>query len=534
MSEWHEFKGGVYKAKDDLYKEFNERRQRILNLGDPKVLEKRRKAGQLNARERLDYLFDEGRYTEIGMHIKNRTVHFGMDKASVPAEGVVTALGKVNGRWVVAFSEDFSSMAGSFGEYHGKKEAWAIQFAMEKGWPIISINDSGGARLQEGMDTLEAYGWLFRAQDLASGVIPQIALLLGPCLGGQAYHPIMQDFLIQSRNAGFMGIAGPAFVKTQLGEEISLEELSGWQAHAVKSGQTHIVAENDKDAIDRSKELLAFFPANNREKPPRIETKDAPERTSEELDYLLPDEPFKPFDMKKVIKAVVDDGYFVETLGYYARNLITGFARFNGRSVGIVANQPMWAAGTLDVDSADKGARFIRFCDLFNIPLVTFVDCPGYMIGSRSDWAGILRHGAKMLYAWSDATVPLISIILRKSYAGAHYGMLDKAIGADFVFAWPTARVTIVGADTAASVIFARQISEAENPADVRSKRIREYSEIYENPYVGAERGYTDDIIMPHDTRKYINNALDVLEHKFVTPGTCPWKVWRKYSNINL
>ena len=534
MAEWHKYPGGVYKLKQDLYQELEERRQKVLQMGEPRVLEERRKAGQLLARERLDYLFDPGTFTEIGMHIKHRTIHFGMDKRWVPAEGVITGFGKVNGRWVVAFSEDYSAMAGTFGEYHGKKEVYAIQFAMEKGWPIIGINDSGGARLQEGMDTLEAYGWLFRAQDLASGVVPQISLLLGPCLGGQAYHPIMQDFLIQTRHTGFMGIAGPAFVKTQTGEEIGLQELSGWKAHAVKSGQTHVVAEDDKDAIDKAKELLSFFPPSNREKPPCMETKDPPERTVEELDDIIPDEPFKPFDMKKVITAVVDDGNFFETLGLYAKNMITGFARFNGRPVGIVANQPTWAAGMLDIDSSDKGARFIRFCDLFNIPLVTLVDCPGYVIGSQADWAGILRHGAKMLFAWTDATVPLISIIARKSYAGAHYGMLDKSIGADFVFAWPTARVTIVGAETAASVIFAREIREAEKPEEVRAKRIEEYSEIYENPYVGAERGYIDDVIMPHDTRKYINRALDLLESKFVTPGTCPWKNWRKYSNINL
>ncbi|MFC1935345.1 acyl-CoA carboxylase subunit beta [Chloroflexota bacterium] len=534
MSEWHEYPGGGYKSKEDLYRELKERRERILQMGDPRVLERRRQAGQMNARERLEYLFDGGQYTEIGMHVRNRTVLFGMAEAWVPAEGVVTAFGKVNGRWVVSFSEDFSAMAGTFGEYHGRKELRAIEFAMEKGWPFIGMNDSGGARLQEGMDTLEAYGWLFRAQDLASGVIPQIALMLGPCLGGQAYHPIMQDFVIQARETGFMGIAGPTFVKTQVGEEISLEELSGWRAHAVKSGQTHIVAEDDRDAIDKAKELLALFPSNNREKPPRTRTEDPPERLVPDLDDMLPDEPFEPFDMKEVIKAVVDDGYFIESLGLHARNLITGFARFNGRPVGIVANQPMWAAGTLDIDTADKGARFIRFCDLFNIPLVTFVDSPGYMIGSRSDWAGILRHGAKLLFAWSDATVPLISIIVRKSYAGAHFGVLDKAIGADFVFAWPTARVSIVGANTAASVIFAREIREAENPKEVRAERIRQYSQTYENPYVAAERGYVDDVIMPHDTRKYINTALDLLENKFVTPGTCPWKVWRKYSNINL
>ena len=534
MSEWHSFPGGFYKKKEDLYKELEERRKKILKMGSPKILERRKQAGQLNARERLEYLFDGGEYTEIGMHIKNRTVHFGMDKAEIAAEGVITAFGKVNGRNVVSFSEDFSSMAGTFGEYHGKKETYAIQFAMEKGMPVIGLNDSGGARLQEGMDTLESYGWLFRTQDLASGVVPQIAVLLGPCLGGQAYHPIMQDFIIQTRETGFMGIAGPTFVKTAIGEDISLQELSGWQSHAVKSGQTHLVAEDDKDAIDMARELLDFFPSSNREKPPQIGTDDAPERIVMELDDVLPDEPFKPFDMRKIIDAVVDDGYFFETLGLHARHLITGFARFNGRTVGIVANQPTVAAGMLDINSADKGARFIRFCDLFNIPLVTFVDCPGFVIGSHSDWSGILRHGAKMLFAWSDATVPLISIMVRKSYAGAHYGMLDKSIGADFVFAWPTARVTIVGAATAASVIFAKEIKNAKNPKETREERMKEFSEIYENPYVAAERGYIDDVIMPHDTRKYVNRALDLLENKKVEPGTCPWKIWRKYSNINL
>ncbi len=511
-----------------LIEEYKQKREKILQMAAPEAIERRHKGGQWTARERVEYLFDPGTFTEIGLFVKHRTTAFGLDKREIPAEGVITGFGKVNGRYVVVATEDYMAMAGTFGEYHGRKFTRAIDFAKEQGWPFVGMNDSGGARLQEGMDTLEAYGWLFRSQILASGIVPQIALLMGPCLGGQAYHPIMQDFLIQTRDTGFMGIAGPAFVKTQLGEEITLEELSGWKAHAVKSGQTHVVAENDKDAIDKCKIFLSFFPSNNREKPPRIETKDDPERIVPELDTILPDQPTQPYDMKEVITAIVDDGYFFETLGLYARSVITGFARFNGRPVGIWANQPMWAAGTIDIDAADKGARFIRFCDLFNIPVLTLQDCPGYMIGSEQDWKGILRHGAKLLFAWADATVPLISIILRKSYAGAHYGMLDKGIGGDFVFAWPTARVTIVGADTAASVIFAREIREAENPEEVRAKRVKEYSELYENPYRGAERGYIDDIIMPSDTRKLINRALDVLENKTVA------RPWRKYSNINL
>ncbi len=513
---------------EKLIKEYKQKREKIKEMGGAEAIEKRHKGGQWTARERIEYFFDPSTFTEIGLFVKHRTTAFGLDKREIPAEGVVTGFGKVNGRYVVVAAEDFMAMAGTFGEYHGRKFARAMDFAKEQGWPFVGMNDSGGARLQEGMDTLECYGWLFRSQILASGIIPQVALLMGPCLGGQAYHPIMQDFLIQTRDTGFMGIAGPAFVETQLGEKITLEELSGWKAHAVKSGQTHIVAKDDKEALDKAKELLAFFPSNNKERPPRIETKDDPERTVPELDTVIPDQPTQPYDMKKVITAIVDDGYFFETLGLHARSVITGLARFNGRPVGIWANQPMWAAGTIDVDAADKGARFVRFCDLFNIPVITLQDSPGYMIGPDQDWKGILRHGAKLLFAWADATIPLISIILRKSYAGAHYGMLDKAIGGDFVFAWPTARVTIVGADTAASVIFAREIREAENPEEVRAKRIKEYSELYENPYHGAARGYIDDIIMPSDTRKFINRALDALENKTVA------RPWRKYSNINL
>ncbi|MFC2066451.1 acyl-CoA carboxylase subunit beta [Chloroflexota bacterium] len=519
---------------EELIEQLKQKREKILAMGGPEAIEKRHKKGQWTARERIEYFFDPGTFSEIGMFVKHRTVHFDMDKKEIPAEGVVTGYGLVNGRPVVAFAEDFMAMAGTFGEYHGLKEIRAVNFAKEMGWPLVGMNDSGGARLQEGMDTLEMYGHLFRAQIQASGIVPQIALLMGPCLGGQAYHPIMQDFLIQCKDTGFMGIAGPAFVKTQLGEEITLEELSGWKAHAVKSGQTHIVADDDKDCLDRCKELLTFFPSNNMEMPPCIACSDDPDRECPELNTVIPDRPNQPYDMYKVINAIVDNGYFFETMGLHAKTVITGFARFNGRPVGIWANQPMWASGTIDINAADKGARFARFCDLYNIPVVTLGDCPGYMIGSEQDWKGILRHGAKLLFAWADATTPLISVILRKSYAGAHYGMLDKGIGADLVFAWPTARVTIVGAETAASVIFAREIKESENPKETRANRIKEYDEIYENPYFAAGRGYIDDVIMPSDTRKVINRSLDILADKNKDNKAFNARPWRKYSNINL
>ncbi|MCD6567539.1 MAG: acyl-CoA carboxylase subunit beta [Dehalococcoidia bacterium] len=512
--------------------EWQKRREHILAQGGEKAIEKRHAKGQMSARERLEYFFDPGTFSEIGMWVRNRTTAFGLDKADIPAEGIVTGFGKVNGRDVVAGAEDFTSMMGTFGEYHGKKLSTAIDFAKDKGWPFVTLNDSAGARLQEGMDTLESYGWTFHSQIQASGIIPQISLLMGPCLGGQAYHPVMMDFVIQTRETGFMGIAGPAFVKTQTGEKISLEELSGWRSHAVKSGQTHIVAEDDKDCLDKCKELLSFFPSNNKERPPRIECSDDPEREIPEFDTLIPDEPTKPYNMYPLIKKVVDNGHFVEIFKDYAKSAICGFARMNGRPVGIVSNQPLVMAGVLDINACDKLARFIRFCDLFNIPLVSLTDCPAYMIGSQQDWNGILRHGAKLLYSWADASVPMIGIMIRKSFAGAHYGMLDKSIGADFIYAWPTARVTIVGADTAASIIFAREIRESENPKETQAARIKEFSEMYESPYQAAQRGYIDDIIWPHDTRKLINRSLDVLDKKWERDFFA--RPWRKYSNINL
>ncbi len=516
------------KGYQAIYEEYQEKRNKIMAMGGEQAVQKQLKSGKMSARERIEYFFDPGTFTEIGLFIKNRTTAFGMDRREVPAEGVIVGFGKVNGRYVMAAAEDYTTMAGTFGEYHGKKFAQAIDMAKEKGIPFVGMNDSGGARLQEGMDTLQCYAWLFRSQILASGIIPQIALMMGPCLGGQAYHPIMQDFVFQNRKTGFMGIAGPAFVKTQTGEDITLEKLCGVDAHAFKTGQTHLITEDDRDSLDKAKELLQFLPFNNKEKPPLVETDDDPDRVVTELDELVPERPSKPFDMHEVINRIVDNGYFFKIFKDFAKNVIIGFARFGGRSTGIVASQPSWLAGAIDCDAADKVARFVRFCDLFNIPLVNLHDTPGYWIGSKEEWKGILRHGAKMLYAYIDATVPKVSVIIRKSFAGAYLGMCCKDTGADFMYAWPNARVTIVGADTSASVIFAREIRDADNPEEVKTRRIEEYHKMYENPYRGAERGYIDDVIMPRDTRKIINRSLDLLENKSET------RPWRKYSNINL
>ncbi len=511
-----------------IYEELARKREQIKAMGGEKAVAGQKKAGKWTARERIEYFFDSGTFTEIGMFVKHRITAFGMADKDVPAEGVVVGYGKVNGRMVMAAAEDYTAMAGTFGEYHGKKFAQAIDMAKEMGIPFVGMNDSGGARLQEGMDTLEAYAWLFRSQNLASGIIPQIALLMGPCLGGQAYHPVMQDFVFQCRKTGFMGIAGPAFVKTQLGIDIDLETLCGIEAHAVKSGCTHVVVEDDRDCLDKTKELLAFLPQNNGEKPARIDTGDAAGRPVPELDGLVPEHSLMPYDMHEIIHRIVDSGYFFEIMPDFAKNVIIGFARFSGRVTGVVASQPNWMGGVIDCNAADKVARFVRFCDLFNIPLVNIHDTPAFMIGPFEEWKGILRHGAKMLYAYIDATVPKVTVIIRKSFAGAYLGMCCKDTGADMVFAWPEATVTIVGAETAASVIFAKEIKSAGNPEEVKAKRIQEYRDLYENPYRAAERGYIDEVIMPHETRQRICAALDLLENKSVA------RPWRKYSNINL
>jgi acetyl-CoA carboxylase carboxyltransferase component len=511
-----------------VLEQYKKRREKIKQMGGPKAVEEQHKRGSLTARERIEYFFDPGTFTEIGLYVTHRTTAFGLDKKDIPAEGVIVGFGKVNGRLVVTAAEDYTTMAGTFGEYHGKKFSEAIDLAKNMGVPFVGMNDSGGARLQEGMDTLQCYAWLFRSQILASGIIPQIALIMGPCLGGQAYHPVMQDFLFQCKGSGRMGIAGPAFVKTQTGEDIDLDTLCGIEAHAVKSGETHVVCEDDKDCLDKTKELLSFLPSSNKEKPQIVKTDDDSERIITDLDTIVPEEPYIAYDMHDVITRIIDNGHFFEIHKEFAQNVIVGFARFGGRSAGIVASQPMVAAGALDCDAADKVARFIRFCDLFNIPLINLHDVPGYWIGSGEEWKGILRHGAKMIYSYIDATVPKITVVVRKSFAGAYTGMCCKDTGADFMFAWPIARICIVGAETAASIIFAREIKEAEDPKAMKAKRIAEYRELFENPYCAAERGFVDDVILPGETRKHIIRALELLENKTVV------RPWRKYSNINL
>ena len=513
---------------DTIYTEYHRKREQLKKMGGEKAIEKQHKSLKLTARERLEYFFDGGVFTEKGLYVQHRATKFGMSERNIAADALIVGFGMVEGRNVIAVAEDFTSMAGTFGEYHGKKFCEAVRMAKELGVPFIGLNDSGGARLQEGIDTLQSYTWLFKEQVLASGIIPQIGIIMGPCLGGQAYHPVMQDFVIQCKDTGFMGIASPAFVNAQLGQKISLEDLCGVRAQAKKSGCTHVIAENDKAALDTAKRILSFIPSNNKETPPRLKITDDSEREDVDLDTLLPVEHFKVFDMHQVIHRIVDNGDFMEIHKEFAKNILVGFARFGGRPAGIIANQPRQKAGVLDCDAADKAARFVRFCDLFNIPLINLHDTPGYLIGPKQEWKGILRHGAKMLYSFIEATVPKITIILRKSYAGAYGGMCSKGTGADFVYAWPNARISIVGGTTAASVIFAKEIQKSDNPEKTLKQRISEYENKFENPYEAAKRGYVDDVIMPRDTRKIINRSLDLLAKKHVV------RPQRKYSNITL
>ncbi|MFC1929430.1 acyl-CoA carboxylase subunit beta [Chloroflexota bacterium] len=508
--------------------EMQKKRERILQMGSPKVLEERHQRGQMSARERIDYFFDPGTFTEIGLWVKPRSTDFGMDKREVPAEGVITGFGKVNGRNVVAVSQDFTTMGGSAGEYHCLKYAKAIDFAKMQGMPFVSMIDSGGLRFQEGMDAMHVYGVMFRAQCLVSGIVPTLALLMGPCLGGHGYLPVMHDFVFQVKGTGYLGIAGPAVVKAEIGEEVSIEDLASWRVHAYKSGQTHIVAENDKDCLDKVKDLLSYLPSSNKEKPPRLETGDDPDKVIPELDTILPDRQEQPWNMLNLIEKIADNGRFYEIHKYFAGNIITGFSRFGGRPAGIVAGQPMVKGGVIDVDAADKASRFIRFCDLFNIPLIALMDAPAMMVGTDQEYKGILRHGVKMVYSWTNASVSLIAMIVRKSNGGSYHGMLHQGVGADFVFAWPTATMYGGTSAAAASIICAKEIRESPDPEATRIEKIQEFKELWENPYRAAERGYVDDIIMPHDTRKMLIRALDILENKTVA------RPWKKYYNITM
>lgn len=484
---------------------------KIKAMGGAKAVEKQHQSGKLTARERLDLFFDPGTFRETDLFVTHRCTLFGLDKMDIPADGVITGYGRVNGRPVFAFAQDFTSRAGTLGEMHSKKICKVMDLALKAGVPFVGFNDSGGARIQEGVDSLTGYGQIFYRNAIASGVIPQISAIMGPCAGGAVYSPAMTDFVFMVDKTSYMFITGPDVIKSVTGEVITQEDLGGALAHNSKSGVAHFLAGSDAEAIEQIKKLLSFLPNNNMEDPPIASCSDPANREDAALDSIIPDNPNLGYDMKDVIRAIVDDGDFFEPHALYAQNIVVGFARLNGRPIGIIANQPLVLAGCLDVNASDKATRFIRFCDAFNIPLLTIADVPGYLPGSDQEWNGIIRHGAKLLWCYSEATVPKITLITRKDYGGSYLAMCSRDLGADMVLAWPTAEIAVMGAEGAANIIFRREIQEAADPKAKREEKIAEYKDLLYNPYIAASRGYIDQVIRPRETRPRLIEALEVL-----------------------
>lgn len=495
--------------------------------GGEKRIEALHAKKRLTARERIEYLLDEGSFEEIGMLVTHRTTDFGMEKEIIYGDGVVTGYGTINGRAIYIFAQDFTVFGGSLSETHAEKICKVMDMALKNGVPMIGLNDSGGARIQEGVRSLGGYADIFYRNVQASGVIPQISAIMGPCAGGAVYSPAMTDFTMMVENNSYMFVTGPNVVKTVTNEEVTSEELGGASTHSTKSGVAHITSENGIECLEDIKRLLSYVPQNNRETTPRIpfELKD---EIREQLSNIVPDSANKPYDMHDVIKGIIDEDSFFEIHKNFAENIIVGFARLGGRSIGIVANQPMFLAGCLDVNSSIKAARFVRFCDCFNIPLLVLEDVPGFLPGTDQEWNGIITHGAKLLYAFSEATVPRITVITRKAYGGAYDVMNSKHIGADMNFAWPSAEIAVMGAKGASEIIFKKEISEAADPAAKLLEKEQEYADLFANPYTAAQRGFIDEVILPKDTRKKLIKAYSMLENKQVlTPP-------RKHGNIPL
>ena len=498
----------------DRIQELKQKEQQIMGMGGEKALEKRREKGVLNARQRLDILFDEGTFRELDMFVTHRCTNFGMENIEVPADGVVTGHGKVEGRIVFAYAQDFTARAGSLGEMQAKKICKVMDMALKSGAPIIGMNDSGGARIQEGIDALSGYGEIFFRNSAASGVIPQISAIMGPTAGGAVYSPAMTDFIFMVKESSYMFITGPNVIKAVTGEEITFEDLGGAMTHNEKSGVAQFACESDEDAIVQMRKLLSYLPSNNMEDPPYLPSTDDPNRMDESLDSIIPDNPNRGYDIKDVITSIVDDGEYFEPHQYYAKNMVICFARLNGRPIGIIANQPNHLAGCLDIDASDKATRFIRFCDAFNIPMLTIADVPGYLPGSNQEWGGIIRHGAKLLWCYSEATVPKLLLVVRKDYGGSYLAMCSKHLGADMAFAWPSAQIAVMGAEGAANIIHAREIKAADDSVAKRKEKIEEYNEKFSNPYCAAARGYVDAVIQPSETRPRLIDALEAMATK--------------------
>ena len=499
--------------------------------GGQKRIDAQHSKGKLTARERLALLLDEGSFEEFDMFVQHRCTNFGMDKTRFDGDGVVTGMGTVEGRLVYVFAQDFTVTGGSMSEAMAHKICKVMDMALEAGCPCIGLNDSGGARIQEGICSLAGFGEIFERNILASGVIPQISGIFGPCAGGAVYSPALTDFTVMVRNTSYMFLTGPGVVKTVTGETVTQEDLGGAGVHASRSGVAHFAASDEREGIQTIKALLGFLPSNNREKAPFVETSDPAGRVDDALNEIIPESPNKAYDMYQVIGSIVDDGKFLEVHRDWAKNIIVGFAHMNGRSVGIVANQPKILAGVLDINASRKAARFVRFCDAFNIPLVTLVDVPGFLCGTQQEYGGIISHGAKLLYAYGEATVPKVTVTLRKSYGGAHITMSCKQLRGDINYAWPSANIAVMGAEGAVEILYSKEIRSIEDPAErarVAEEKKKEYNDLFCNPYNAASYGYIDDIIEPRNTRFRVIRALEQLADK---KQENPWK---KHDNLPL
>ena len=482
--------------------------------GGEKRIEAQHAKGKMTARERIDALLDEGSFQEINGLMVSRHTDFGLDKDKVPGDGIVAGFGKINGRRVCVYAQDFTIMGGSFGEVAGQKVCRIMDLAMDAGVPVIGLNDGGGARIQEGIFSLYAYGEVFYRNTLASGVVPQISVILGPCAGGAVYSPALTDFIVMTKGISNMFITGPEVIKTVTHEVVDTETLGGAMAHAATSGVAHFAAENEKEAFKAVRDLLNYLPANNKETAPMCEVTDDPWRMDKELDTIVPSDPSVGYDMKEVITRVCDRGSFMEVMANFAQNCIIGFARLHGQSVGIVAQQPLFMAGAIDIDAADKMARFVRFCDSFNIPLVTFSDSPGFLPGVSQEHGGIIRHGAKIVYAFSEASVPKITVVTRKGYGGAYIVMSSKHIHSDMVLAWPGAEIAVMGAEGAVAILYRKELAEKADSGEARKQLVAEFREKFSNPYIAAGAGFVDDVIFPHETRPRLIAALELLRDK--------------------
>ncbi len=512
----------------DRFDELRRRNEAAELAGGPDRVARQHKAGKKTARERIELLLDKGSFNEMDRLVVHQSRDFGMDEQRIPGDGVVTGSGRIHGRPVFVFAQDFTVFGGSLSEAYARKICKIMDLAMKTGIPVIGLNDSGGARIQEGVVSLAGYADIFLRNTLASGVVPQISAVMGPCAGGAVYSPAITDFVFMVKHSSYMFVTGPDVIRAVTHEEVSFEELGGASTHGERSGVAHFAADNEEECLALIRELLTFLPQNNAEDPPVRPTLDPVDRVDEELQTVVPDQPNRPYDIKDIVRPVLDDRYFFEVHADYAPNLVIGFGRLGGRPVGIVANQPAHLAGCLDINASVKGARFVRFCDCFNIPIVTFEDVPGFLPGTAQEFGGIIKHGAKLLYAFCEATIPKLTVITRKAYGGAYCVMSSKHIRGDANFAFPTAEIAVMGPDGAVNILYRREMDAAADPAALKDEKVREYREKFANPYAAAERGYVDEVIEPRDTRRRLIQSLEVLHTK--RDGNPP----KKHGNIPL